>query len=228
MDNLQLVIKKKNPQYIQDNLSLDNNSNYKMPNTVSAVEKVLISKLKIGDSSAFTSIFIAYYKDLVIFASRFTKEFNTAEEIVQDTFVKLWEEHESVNINISLKSYLLKTVQNKCLDWFRHNKIMKKHDKYVMESSLQFEFDTDSYILHSELQEEIEATLCKLPDEIAETFRMNRYKGLRYAEIAEILNVSVRTIEVRIGKALNMLRNHLKDYLIIIIGFFTLFFQNIH
>lgn len=208
----------------QDFLPLDYKSKTKVPNPVTMVEKVLISKLIIGDYSAFSGIYTAYYQDLVLFATRFTHDLNNAEEIVQDTFVRLWEEHESVKVNISLKSYLLKIVQNKCIDWYRHKKIMQTHNNFVIGSSPQFIYDTDSYILYSELQEQIEAALCKLPKDISEVFKMSRNKGLKYHEIADILNVSVRTIEVRIGKALAMLRNHLKEYFVIIIVFFSLLF----
>lgn len=181
--------------------------------SISLVEKVLISKFRAGDHLAFSNIFNAYYPDLVIFASRFTNDLMDSEEIVQDSFVKLWEKRESININISLKSYLLKIIHNKCIDWLRHNKIMQTHNRYVMENSPRFEYDTDNYVLYSELQQQLEAALCKLPEEILEAFHMNRYKGLKYHEIAKVLGVSVRTVEVRIGKALGMLRNHLKDYM---------------
>ncbi len=203
--------------YCQDFLPLESSNKIKVVNHTSLVEKVLISKLKVGDHSAFSSIFTAYYQDLVMFATRFTHGLNDAEEIVQDTFLRLWEEHESVKINISLKSYLLKIVQNKCIDWYRHNKIIRTYNNYVIEGAPQFTYDTDRYILYSELQEQIEAALDKLPEEISEVFRMNRNKGLKYHEIADILDVSIRTIEVRIGKALHMLHNHLKGYFVIII-----------
>ena len=231
IDNLPLLrYKKKVPQspYWQDFLPLVDNSKTKVANPVTLVEKVLISKLNVGDYAAFSSIFTAYYQDLVIFATRFTHDLNNAEEIVQDTFVRLWEEHESVKVTISLKSYLLKIVQNKCIDWYRHKKIMQTHNNFVMESSPQFEYDTDSYILYSELQEQIETALGMLPVAISEVFRMNRYKGLKYHEIADILDVSIRTIEVRIGKALHMLRNHLKEYFVFVTGFFSLLFSNMY
>lgn len=205
-----------------------NKSKAEVTNSVPLVEKVLISKLKVGDYSAFSDIFTAYYQDLVMFAARFTHDLNNAEEIVQDTFVRLWEEHKSIKINILLKSYLLKTVQNKCIDWYRHKKIMQTHNNFVMGCSPQFEYDTDSYILHSELQEQIEAALGKLPEEISEVFRMNRYKNLKYHEIAEIMGVSVRTIEVRIGKALHMLRDYLKEYFVFVTGFFSFLYSNMH
>src|SRR4030042_799049 len=212
------------PPDFEDFLSLVNNDNPKVANNaVTLVEKVLISKLKAGDSSAFSNIFTAYYQDLVMFAARFSNSLDSAEEIVQDTFVRLWEKHESVKIDVSFKSYLLKMVQNKCINWLRHNKIMRSHNNYVIDSSPKFEYDTDSYMLYSELQEQIKSALCKLPAEVSEAFQMNRYKGLKYNEIAELMGVSVRTLEVRIGKALQILRNHLKGYLIIFIGFIGFF-----
>ena len=226
-DSLPLLLdKKKNPQspYWQDLLPLVDNCKPKLTNSVPFVEKVLISKLIVGDYEAFSSIFTAYYQDLVMFAIRFTHDLNNAEEIVQDTFMRLWEEHESVKVNISIKSYLLKIVQNKCIDWYRHKQIMQTHNNYILKNSPPFEYNTDSYILHSELQKQIEIALETLPVAISETFRMNRYKGLKYREIADILNVSVRTVEVRIGKALHMLRNHLKEYFVITIGLLILIF----
>jgi RNA polymerase sigma-70 factor (ECF subfamily) len=214
IDNLQLVKKKKesHPLHVKDLIPLCVNQYKKVEFTGSLLERELISKLKAGDISAFTNIFSAFYKDLVVFATRFTKDINIAEEIVQVTFVQLWEEHDSININSSLKSYLLKTVNNKCIDWFRHNKIIKEHTDFVLETAIYYEYDTENYVLHSELEGKIEEVLALLPDEISKVFRMNRFKGLKYQEIAELLGVSVRTIEVRIGKALHLLRTHLKEY----------------
>jgi len=226
-DNLSLILNRKKshpPSDWQNFLSLVNKGKTKVVNPISLVEKVLISKLKTGDTSAFSDIFLAYYKDLVIFATRFTHDLNNAEEIVQDMFSKLWEEHESVKIDISLKSYLLKLVQNKCIDWYRHKMVIRAHNDFVIESSTKFEVDTENYILCSELQEQVDKALDMLPEPVSDAFRMNRYKGLKYHEIADILGVSVRTIEVRIGKALHLLRNCLKDYFIFIICFYSMLF----
>ena len=188
---------------------------------ISHIEKILLGKLQAGDYSAFSNVFSAYYRDLVIFASRYTNDLIYAEELVQDTFVMLWEDRCSIRINTSLKSYLLKTVQNKCIDWFRHKKIVKAHQNFVLEKPPQLSLNTDSYLLYSELNERIENALRLLPDPISEAFRLNRQKGLKYAEIAEISGVSVRTVEVRIGKALHLLRRHLKDYFIVILILFS-------
>ncbi len=227
--NLPTIQKKKvtgSPGF-QHLLSLVENNGQKLKNSVTVVERALISRLKTGDPIAFSSIFSAYYKDLVVFAFRFTKDVSSAEEIVQDTFVKLWEECGSVNINVSIKSYLLKTIQNKYIDWCRHEKIRQIHQNFIIEETLQYVADTDNYVLQSELQDQIDNALSLLPEEISSTFRLNRFKGLKYSEIADLLGVSVRTIEVRIGKALNMLRDHLKDYLPFALVLLDIFIANI-
>ena len=178
------------------------------------IEKVLVSELKQGSKNAFSVIFIAYYKDLVLFATNFTHEIDSAEEIVQDTFAKIWEEHDAININVSIKSFLLKSVQNKCIDWLRHEKIKQKYSHEVFTNSINYEYNTDNHLINSEIEGLIKVALDKLPPEISQVYHMHRYEGLKYHEIAEKLNVSVRTVEVRIGKTLSLLRDELHDYLV--------------
>jgi len=179
----------------------------------SLVENVLLNKLVCGDKEAFSTIFTAYYRDLVTFALSFTHESDSAQEIVQETFVKLWEDHRNLKINESLKSYLLKSVQNRCIDWFRHKKVKQIHINDVINNSVLFEYNTDNYMLRSELEGLIKKAILLIPPDYSEAFRMNRDEGLKYREIAERLDVSVRTVEVRISKALHLLREYLKDYL---------------
>lgn len=175
-------------------------------------ELLLIEKLKSGDPGSFSDIFNAYYKDLVFFAYSFTHDLSSAEDIVQDTFIKLWEDHEKLIVTVSLKSILLKTVQNKCIDWHRHRKIVNNSSTYIIDNSPLYEYDTDNYILRSELEGMIEKAIENLPEKFKEAFEMNRFEGLKYQEIATKLNVSNRTIEVRISKALELLRKSLIDF----------------
>jgi RNA polymerase sigma-70 factor (family 1) len=175
-------------------------------------KQLLIKKLKAGDPESFSDIFSVYYKDLVFFAYSFTLELLCAEDIVQDTFVKLWEDHEKLNVTVSLKSILLKTIQNKCIDWHRHKKIVNNHSTYIFDNSPLYEYDTDNYILRSELEESIEQAIANLPEKFREAFKMNRFEGLKYQEIAVRLNVSIRTVEVRISQALALLRKSLFDF----------------
>jgi RNA polymerase sigma-70 factor (family 1) len=180
-------------------------------------ENILLQKLKNNDSSAFTTIFTEYYLDLVKFSYSITKSTDASEELVQDVFLKLWETRVSLIIHSSLRSYLLKTVQNSSIDWLRHASIKNKYASLVLEHPALLENDTENYIFQSELESDLLAALKKIPASYAEAFRMSRVDALNYSQIAEKLGVSVRTVEVRIGKALSLLREELKDYL------FTLF-----
>ena len=116
-------------------------------------------------------------------------------------------------MTISLKSILLKTIQNKCIDWHRHRKIVYNHSNYIIGNSPLYEYDTYNYILRSELEGKIEEAISNLPEKFKEAFEMNRFEGLKYQKIAARLNVSVRTVEVRISKALELLRKSLIDFL---------------
>ena len=219
IDQLQLIVNKKNPltSNCKDFIPLVVKVKPNMVDTRQDIENIQILKLKHGDSFTFSSIFSIYYNDLVLFATRITKDLYIAEDIVQDIFVNLWEDRTSLKISVSLKSYLLKAVKNRCIDWYRHNKIIQKHSDFVSGQSIMLDYDTDSYLLYSELQGKIDTALAMIPTEFSEAFRMSRYNGLKYHEIAKLLDVSVRTIEVRISKALHLIRDHLKEYFLILI-----------
>lgn len=176
-------------------------------------EQLLVSRLRKGDPDAFSDIFTAYYEDLVHFAYTIIHDLTGAEDIVQDIFVWLWESRENLNITVSLKSLLLKTIQNKCIDWHRHRKIMTAHSEYLIDNAPLYEYSTDNYLLRSEMELIIEKALEQLPESISATYKMSRHEGLKYHEIAERLDVSVRTVEVRISKALELLRKSFIDFL---------------
>lgn len=179
-------------------------------------ERILLEKLKNDDQSAFTIIFTKYYEDLVRFSFAYTKDTAASEGIVQEVFLKLWENRISLVIHSSLKSFLLKSVQNRSIDSLRHVNIAHKYASIVLAHPILAENDTENYILHSELEANFKHAMAKIPFEYAEAFRMSRIETLNYLDIAQKLGISVRTVEVRIGKALNLLRNELKDYLVLI------------
>lgn len=193
-----------------------------MNNLLASYEIILIEKLKNDDKSAFTVIFTAYYKDLVRFSFSFTKNSDVSEGIVQEAFLKLWEDRSSLVIHNSLKSYLLKSVQNRSIDSLRHLNIRHKYASLVLETPILSENDTENYVLHSELESNFARAMKQIPAQYAEVFRMSRIEALGYLEIAAKIGVSVRTVEVRIGKALNLLREELKDFLILVLIIFQL------
>ena len=182
-------------------------------------EQFLLTELKKGSQKAYTLLFNKYYKDLVLFGGNFLPNKELCEDIVQSVFMRLWRDKDVLDIETSLKSYLLRSVQNRCLDELRHKKVIRIHETYSLNFGAYYDYDTENYILYSDLEGHLEEALSQLPEPFREAFLMNRMEGLKYREIAEKLNVSERTVEVRIGKALSLLRNHLKDFFKILLLF---------
>ncbi len=142
-------------------------------------ERFLLSKLREGDEDAFNCIFYTYYKGLVLSANKFLMDHDKAEEAVQGIFVKLWSDREQIKINTSLKTYLQKSVQNKCLDILKHKKIVQN---YMNKTKIQPKDETiniDDLILFDELNEKIEYSINNLPENCREIFKLSRYEGLK-------------------------------------------------
>lgn len=177
-------------------------------------ENILIELLKRGDKEAFSMLFNKYYKDLVLFGGHFLPYKNLCEDIVQNIFLKLWKDRETLLIDTSLKSFLLKSVQNSCLDEIRHKGVVQDYTSYSYLHITNENIDTEHYVLYSDLQDHLTEALKKLPEVCKQAFELSRLEGLKYIEIAEKLSVSERTVEVRIGKALTLLRQYLKEYLV--------------
>ena len=183
-------------------------------------EKDLIFRLKQGDQTAFELLFHFYYPGLVVYATQFTTDRMEAEEIVQDFFVRLWQRHQQLIPTDSLKSYLFLSVKNGCLNYLKHKKVEEKYIRQMAELSNQhLAYDPDLYIA-SELQEKVKNAIDLLPEKCREIFIMSRIQGLKNDEIATNLNISKRTVETQISKALKVLRLELKDYvgLMILLG----------
>lgn len=193
-----------------------------MSELLASYERILLEKLTHNDQGAFTIIFTKYYANLVRFSFGITRNADASEEIVQDVFLKLWESRNALEIHSSLKSFLLKSVQNRSIDSLRHTSITHKYASLVLDHPTLSENDTENYILFSELENKFDHALSKIPAEYAKVFRMSRIETLSYHEIAGKLGISVRTVEVRIGKALSLLREELKEFLILAFILFQL------
>lgn len=194
-----------------------------MSELLASYEKILIGKLIDDDQAAFTVIFNQYYQDLVRFSIGITRLQDSSEEIVQEVFLKLWENRSKLDIHSSLKSYLLKAVQNKSIDYLRHTNVTNAFASVVLEHPILLENDTENYVFFSELQNNFLQALEKIPNLYSEVFRMSRLESLNYKEIAMKQGISVRTVEVRISKAISLLRDELKDFLLMLLMIYQLF-----
>jgi len=141
---------------------------------------------------------------------KYVKDMDSAKEIVQDFFVKLYERRLSVVIDTSLKSYLYRSVYNSCINHISHIEMRSRHLKNIA-IQLENEF-ADNHISTIELQNRIYASIESLPDQCKRIFKMNRLEGIKNDQIAEKLKLSKRTVETQISKALKIMRKKLADY----------------
>jgi RNA polymerase sigma-70 factor (ECF subfamily) len=173
----------------------------------------LLATLQAGDITAFEMLFKTYYQPLCNYAYTFVQDRDEAEEIVQATFLSVWEKKDKLDIHTGVKPYLYAMVRNAALNILKHEKIKQQHaavELAVAERSIESVTRT---VLASELETRIQKALEKLPEQCRLVFKLSRFEELKYAEIAGQLNISIKTVENQMGKALKIMREQLKDYL---------------
>lgn len=174
-------------------------------------DEKLVENFKDGDAKAFEELFHCYYGYLCAYAYKIVQDSANAEEIVQEFFVRLWEKREQLSINTSVKNYFFRSVKNLCINAIQHEKIKSKYAQKVI-SETDISFSIEDNFIETELSEKINLSIQSLPEKRQEIFRMNREEGLKYREIAEKLNVSVKTVETQMSLAIKTLRKMLKKY----------------
>ncbi len=182
-----------------------------------------IERIKQGDLKAFESMFREYYSILCEYATKILRDSDKAEETVQDLFYNIWKKKEKLNINVSIKSYLFRSVHNNCLLIIQHKGVEKKYEDYIKHINPSFTPDPSEQLRYKELSETINKIMNQLPIKCKEVFRLSRHEGLKYKEIADKLSISVKTVEVHMGKALRYFRENLREYVSVIIIFATAF-----
>jgi RNA polymerase sigma-70 factor, ECF subfamily len=186
-------------------------------------DKIAIEALRQGDRKVFDALFRAYYEPLCNYACAMSQgDMDEAQDIVQERFFKLWEKRAEIDITYSIKSYLYKMVYNACLNRIRHEKTKAKyklHNAHFLDENPDYQLDTTS-----EIQNNVQRAIATLPDQCRHVFELNRFEELKYREIAEHLNISIKTVENHIGKALRLLREQLAEYIVSLILFETIFF----
>ncbi|NOS90506.1 MAG: RNA polymerase sigma-70 factor [Cyclobacteriaceae bacterium] len=172
-----------------------------------------------GNELAFEKIFKIYYKPLCHYAYSFLNDGAEAEEVVQNTFVKIWERRSNIQVQTSVKAYLYSMVRNSCLNVIKHEKVKKefaKDHQYVSETSRPV---VEEKMISNDLESKIYEAMRALPEQCRLVFQLSRFEELKYQEIAEQLEISVKTVENQMGKALKTMRLHLKEYLVLVLLF---------
>lgn len=180
-------------------------------------ESEVVVGIQKGDEVAFESVFKAYYSRLCSYANTMLNDSEEAEEMVQNTFIVLWENRANVDIHTSLKSYLYRAVHNSCLNRIKHMKVRQEHSAYVLHTQEEEVESTSHMVMGNELQQQINVAIEQLPPQCKRVFTMSRYENLTYAEIAAHLEISVKAVDKQMVRALRILREQLKDYLPLIL-----------
>ena len=164
---------------------------------------------------AFEKVFTDWFGHLYAYAMSVVKDEETAEEVVQKVFCRIWEKRERLEVHTSLKAYLYGSVYHECMDWLRHRKRVETHRRQVMRHGSQGsrESAADKVEL-GELEKKLQQAIHELPDQCRAIFCLSRYGELGYKEIAGQLGISVKTVEAQISKALKRLRKKLADFLV--------------
>ncbi|MBL0316336.1 MAG: RNA polymerase sigma-70 factor [Flavobacteriales bacterium] len=179
-------------------------------------EKHILEAIKGGNQKEFEMLFRKLYRPLCLHARTYLQSNDEAEEVVQSVFIGFWEKRNQLVIDTSVSSYLYRSVRNHTLNVLKHEKVKRKYTGYVLNHNSEGSID-HAEMESSELEIKIADALQTLPEQCRLVFTMSRYREMKYAEIADELGISIKTVENHMGKALRMMREELKDYLPIIL-----------
>jgi RNA polymerase sigma-70 factor (ECF subfamily) len=169
------------------------------------------------DKATFEQLFADHYDGMYRYCQTMITDPDEAEDIIQSVFMDLWHDRHKLVIHTSMQAFLYKGVYFKSLNKIKHDKVAQK---YVQSKSADDHHAYGDTMIYQEVAEKITAAIQSLPEQCRKIFAMSRYDGLRYHEIAENLQLSPKTIENQMGKALKTMRVALSEYIHIIV--FTL------
>jgi RNA polymerase sigma-70 factor (ECF subfamily) len=183
-------------------------------------EQEIIRLLKLGDNSAYKYIYDHHYKLLCAIAFEYLKDDFSAQTTVDDLIVHLWEKRESIKITTSLRSYLVRAVRNRCINYLQLEREQREvtfssiapHEYESIHSSEAFDHPLAT-LLAKELEDKIMFAIENLPEECRKVFKMSRFEDKRYEDISCELSISVNTVKYHIKNALARLNNDLSELL---------------
>lgn len=172
------------------------------------------------DEQAFEQVFKTHFKSLHAYAFTILKDEAEAEEMVQQVFFKLWDRSASLSFSGSLTAYLYRAVHNESLNYLKHQKVKARHQLHVAYSMKQEQQAQKGNTMSRELEARFREALNELPEQCRTVFQLSRFEDMKYREIADKLDISVKTVENHMGKALKLLRTKLVDFLTLLLLFF--------
>ncbi|WP_139957224.1 RNA polymerase sigma-70 factor [Flavicella sediminum] len=170
--------------------------------------------LKNGDKASYETLFLLYYDKLLHIAKGYIGNLEDAEGIVQNVFLKVWDKRSKFDRVKNTNNYLYTITKNACLDVLKHQKVKNTFSENYSAINEAFIHDEiASTLIESELEKRISAAIELLPEKRKNVFIKSRIDGMKHAEIALSLNISIRTVDNHISNALRHMRLHLKEFL---------------
>lgn len=164
-------------------------------------------------SDELERLFREHYTGLCAFVRRFVVDAALAEDIVQDTFVALWDRGAAMDVGVGIRTYLYRSARNAALNHLKHQRIVKRTRRHVPLALTPSNPSTDESARQTELAAAIEAAVLDLPERARLVFTLSREGGLTYAEIARTLGISDKAVEANLSRALAALRKRLSIFL---------------
>ena len=180
------------------------------------IESTVVTAFRNGDQSAFREVFDAWYKPLFYFVNKLIDSKEEAEEIVQNSFIKLFERYALFETAANIKAFLFVTARNNSFDYLRSLKVQKEKQQAFFEAMQDETFFQYEYEIKDELVEMVRIAIEELPEECRRIFKMLYYEELSPAEVAEILNISVSTVYNQKSRAVKALRITLAEHPLVI------------
>jgi RNA polymerase sigma-70 factor (ECF subfamily) len=175
------------------------------------------TEINLFDEAGFEVLFKTHYKELHTYAFSLIRDWDMAEEIVQALFLKVWEKNEWLNIRTSVRSYLYKSVYHDSLNFMRREKVHLRYQNLTAHSLKNETDDAAGKLKLSEVESHLKQALNKLPEKCHAIFHLSRFEEMKYKEIAIRLNISIKTVETQMVKALRILRHEMQEFLPLII-----------
>lgn len=181
-----------------------------MENTTSLkmmdVEQAFISGINGKEEQAFHGLFVKFRNYLVLFAMRRVEQLEVAEDIVQETFITIWEGEKAFNSYPGFKAYLYDLVSNKCMNYLKHKTVENKYVSYVKVT--EKEYESDYNLMQEEIYRELNLVIKELPEKCRAVFELH-LEGKKNDEIADLLGISVLTVKSHKQNALHVLKERM-------------------
>ncbi|OFX17587.1 MAG: hypothetical protein A2033_04625 [Bacteroidetes bacterium GWA2_31_9] len=176
----------------------------------------IIEKL---DKNSFEILFKQYFSVLCQFARKYVRDLDTSKEIVHDCFVSFWDKRDTIDLSKPVKTYLFTSVHNRCLNHIRNNKKFDQNVENFELLDLSHHHIASDSLVEQEISSQINNAIESLPEKCKEIFKMSRFEEMKYKEIAEKLNLSIKTVEAQMSKALQVMRTSLSEFISVLIYF---------